>query len=59
VTTSLTYNRIKAIRAYLRLEFHRWRYDLPFLEAKLNIIRHSLRTYLANLLSFFLQLRNA
>lgn len=37
-----------AIRAYLRLEFHRWRHDLPFLEAKLNIIRHALRRYLAN-----------
>lgn len=37
-----------AIRAYLRLEFHRWRYDLAFFDAKLNIIRHALRLYLAH-----------
>ncbi len=36
-----------ALRAYVRLEFHRWHSHLPIFDAKLNIIRHALRLYLA------------
>jgi hypothetical protein len=36
-----------AIRAYLRLEMHRWRYRLPIFEAKLDIIRQAVRLYRA------------
>lgn len=36
-----------ALRAYVRLEFHRWQSRLPILDAKLNIIRQALRCYLA------------
>lgn len=36
-----------ALRAYVRLEFHRWHSRLPIFDAKLNIIRHALRLYLA------------
>jgi len=36
-----------ALRAYVRLEFHRWHSRLPIFDAKLNIIRQALRLYLA------------
>lgn len=36
-----------ALRAYVRLEFHRWHSHLPIFDAKLNIIRQALRLYLA------------
>jgi len=36
-----------ALRAYVRLEFHRWRHRLPLFDAKLNIIRQAIRLYLA------------
>jgi putative transposase len=37
-----------ALRAYVRLEFHRWQHRLPIFDAKLNIIRQALRLYLAH-----------
>jgi hypothetical protein len=37
-----------AIRAFVRLEFHRWKFRLPIFDAKLNIIREALRLYLAH-----------
>jgi len=37
-----------AIRAFVRLEFHRWKHRLPLFDAKLNIIRQALRLYLAH-----------
>ena len=37
-----------ALRAYVRLEFHRWRHRMPIFEAKLGIIRQALRLYLAH-----------
>jgi len=37
-----------AIRAFVRLEFHRWKHRLPIFDAKLNIIRQALRLYLAH-----------
>ena len=37
-----------SLRAYVRLEFHRWRHRLPLFDAKLNIIRQALRLYLAH-----------
>ncbi len=37
-----------AIRAYLRLEMHRWRFRLPIFEAKLGIIRDAVRLYRAH-----------
>jgi putative transposase len=36
-----------AIRAFVRLEFHRWQHRLAIFDAKLNIIRQALRLYLA------------
>lgn len=36
-----------AIRAYVRLEFHRWRSRLTIFDAKLDIIRDAIRLYLA------------
>ena len=36
-----------ALRAYVRLEFHRWHSHLPIFDAKLNIIRQALRLYMA------------
>jgi hypothetical protein len=36
-----------AIRAFVRLEFHRWHHRLAIFDAKLNIIRQALRLYLA------------
>jgi hypothetical protein len=36
-----------AIRAFVRLEFHRWQHHLAIFDAKLNIIRQALRLYLA------------
>jgi len=37
-----------ALRAYVRLEFHRWRSRLAIFDAKLNIIRDAIRLYLAH-----------
>jgi hypothetical protein len=37
-----------AIRAYLRLEWHRWQQRLSIFNAKLNIIREAIRLYLAH-----------
>jgi len=37
-----------AIRAFVRLEFHRWQHRRAIFDAKLNIIRQALRLYLAH-----------
>ena len=37
-----------ALRAYLRLEYHRWRSRTAIFDAKLNIIRDAVRLYLAH-----------
>jgi hypothetical protein len=37
-----------AIRAYVRLEFHRWRSRLAIFDAKLDIIRDAIRLYVAH-----------
>lgn len=37
-----------AIRAYLRLEWHRWQQRVSIFNAKLNIIREAIRIYLAH-----------
>lgn len=37
-----------AIRAYLRLEWHRWQQRVSIFNAKLNIIREAIRVYLAH-----------
>jgi hypothetical protein len=36
-----------AIRAFVRLEFHRWRHHLALFDAKFDIIRQAIRLYLA------------
>jgi len=36
-----------AIRAFVRLEFHRWQHHVAIFDSKLNIIRQALRLYLA------------
>lgn len=37
-----------AIRAFVRLEVHRWRHQLSYFEAKTSIIRDAIRAYLAH-----------
>lgn len=37
-----------ALRAYVRLEWHRWRSRLAIFDVKLDIIRHAIRLYLAH-----------
>jgi len=37
-----------ALRAYVRLEFHRWHSRLAIFDAKLNIVRHAIRLYLSH-----------
>jgi hypothetical protein len=37
-----------AMRAYVRLEYHRWRWSLSLFNAKLDIVRAAVRFYVAH-----------